>query len=170
MNGANLDGHTNPPPPPHISSTVMKSFVIGKLKKKIWSSSPSPLLCYKHSSPPPNIPIRNPGIPHTPTLNITTPTQTSCTSKPPNHHVVHLVSSHQPAYVRVNPPHPHVKDSLVIHTLHPHQAYILFNSLNSAFQKYLACCYSMIPVHSNFFPQSLHLTYTHSSLRKIHNS
>jgi hypothetical protein len=32
MNGANfLDVHTNPPPHPHISSTVMKSFVIGKL-------------------------------------------------------------------------------------------------------------------------------------------
>jgi hypothetical protein len=139
--------------------------VIGKLYKKTWSSSPSPLtpghnsdLCYKHSSPPPTIPVRNPGAPHTPTLNITSPMPTSCTNKPPNHHA-HLVSSHQPNYVGVNPPHPHSKHSLGTHTLRPHQVYIHFNSLDSAFQKHLAHYYEMLPVRSNFLPPPLHLTY-----------
>jgi hypothetical protein len=98
MNKANLGIHTNPPPPPHPSFMVMMS--LAKCIKKTWASSPSPLtpgqdldLCYKHSSPPPTIPIRNPGTPHTPPLNITTPMPSSCTNKPPNHHA-HLVSSH----------------------------------------------------------------------------
>jgi hypothetical protein len=172
MNKANLDVHTNPPPPPHPSFTVMTS--LAKCIKKTWSSSLSPLtpghnsdLCYKHSSPPPTIPVRNPGAPPTPTLNITTPMPTSCTNEPPNHHA-HLVSSHQPTYVGVNPPHPHAKKSLVTHTLHSHQVYIHFNSLDSAFQKHLAHYYAMLPVRSNFLPLPLHLTYTHSSLWKIH--
>jgi hypothetical protein len=112
---------------------------------------------------------RNPGAPHTPTLNITTPTQTSCTNKPPSHHA-HLVSSHQLTYIGVNPLHQYAKHSLITLTLHPHQVYIHFNfnSLDSAFQKHLACYYAMLPVRSNFFPPPLYLTYTHSSLWKIH--
>ncbi len=60
MNKANLDVHTNPPPPPHPSFTVMIS--LAKCIKKTLSSSSSPLtpghdsdLCYKHSSPPPSL-------------------------------------------------------------------------------------------------------------------
>ncbi len=124
-------------------------------------------LCYKHSSKPPTIPVRNPGAPHTPTLNITAPMPTSCTNEPPNHHA-HLVSSHEPTYVGVNPPHPHAKYSLVTHTLHPHQVNIHFNSSDSAFQKHLAHFYAMLPIRCNFLPLPLHLTYTHSSLWKIH--
>jgi hypothetical protein len=138
INEANLDVHTNPSPPPHPSFIVMMS--LAKCIEKTWSSSPSPLtpghdsdLCYKHSSPQPTIPVRNPAAPHTPTLNITTPMPTSCTNKPPNHHA-HLVSTHQRTYIGVNPSHPHAKHSLVSHTLTPHQVYIHFNSLDSAFQ------------------------------------
>jgi hypothetical protein len=57
-NKAHLDACTNPPPPPHLSSTLMMSLV--NYTKKTGSSSPSPLThehglvpCYKHSSPPP---------------------------------------------------------------------------------------------------------------------
>jgi hypothetical protein len=92
--------------------------------------------------------VRNPGAPHTPTLNITAPMPTSRTNEPPNHHA-HLVSSHQPTYVGVNLPHPHVKHSLVTHTLHPHQVYIHFNSLDSAFQKHLAHYYLYVPTSSH---------------------
>ncbi len=173
VNKANLNVHTNPPPPPHPSFMVMMS--LAKCIKKTWSSSPSPLtsghdsdLCYKHSSLPPTIPVRNPGAPHTPTLNITAPMSTSCTNEPPDH-LAHLVSSHQPTYDGVNPPHPHAKHSLVIHTLHPHQVYIHFNSLDSAFQKHLALYYAMLPIHSNFLTPPLHLP-IHSSLWKIHTS
>jgi hypothetical protein len=120
-------------------------------------------LCYKHSSPPPTIPVRIPGAPHTPTLNITAPMPTSCTNEPLNHHA-HLVSSHQLTYVGVNLPHPHAKHSLVTHTHHPHQVCIHFNSLDSAFQKHSAHYYAMLPVRSNFLLLPLHLTYTHSSL------
>ncbi len=171
MNKANLNVCTNPPPPPPLSSMVMMSLT--NCIEKTWSSSPSPLtpgynldLCYKHSPPPPTIPIRNPGAPHTPTLNITAPMPTSCTKKPPNHHA-QLVSSHQPTYIGVNP-HPHTKYSLVTLTLHPHQVYTHFNSSDSAFSKHLACYYIMPPVCSNFLPPPLHLTYTHSSHWKIH--
>jgi hypothetical protein len=124
---ANLDVHTNPPPPPHVSSMVMMS--LASCIKKTWSSSPPPLtpghdldLCYKHSSPPSTIPIRNPGTPHPPTLNITGPMPTSCMNEPPKNHA-HLVSSHQPTYVGVDSPHPHIEHFLVTHTLHPHQVY-----------------------------------------------
>jgi hypothetical protein len=144
--------------------------VIGNLYQKTWSSSPSPFtpglntdLCYKHSSPPPTIPIRNPGTQHTPALNITTPMPTSCTNKPSNHHA-HLVSTHQPTYVGVNPPHPHAKHSLVTHTLHPHQVYMHFKSSDLAFQKHLACYYAMLPIRSNFLPLPLHLTYSFLTL------
>jgi hypothetical protein len=98
---------------------------------------------------------------------ITAPMPASCTNKPPNHHA-HLVSSHQPTNIGVNLPHPHATHSLVTYTLHPHQVYIHFNSLDSAFQKHLAHYYAMLPVRSNFLPLPLHSTYTHSSLWKIH--
>ncbi len=82
MNEANLDVCTNPSPPPHLSSTVMMSSA--NYTEKTWSSSPSPLTpghgsvpCYKHSSPPPTTLDKNPGAPHTPTINTTDPTPTS---------------------------------------------------------------------------------------------
>ncbi len=103
MNTANfLDVRTSPPPPPHLSSTVMTSSV--NSTKKTWSLSISPLTpghglvpCYRHSSPPPTIPPKKPGTPHTPTINITNLMPTSCTNTnaPHNHHA-HLGSSHQP--------------------------------------------------------------------------
>jgi hypothetical protein len=170
MNKANLDIHTNSPPHPHLSSTVM--MILANYIKKTWSSSPSPLapgpghsldLCYKHSSPPPTIPVRNPGAPHTPRLHITAPTPTSCTNKPPNHHA-HSVSSHQPTYVRVNLPHPHAEHSLVTPTLYPYQVYIHLNFSDSAFQKHSAHYYAMLPVCSNFLPPPLHSTYLYSFL------
>jgi hypothetical protein len=123
--------------------------------------------CYKHSSPPPTTLDRNPGAPHTPTMNTTDPTPTSCTSAPPNHHA-HLGSSYQLTSDGTNLPQPHGEHSMATPTLHPHQAYIHLNSSYSAFQMHTAHYYVMPPVRSNFIPQPLHLTSILSSLRKIH--
>ncbi len=121
----------------------------------------------KHSSAPPTILDRNPGAPHTPTINTTDPTPTSCTSVPPNHHA-HLGSSYQLTSDGTNLPQPHGKHSMATPTLHPHQAYIHFNSSDSAFQRHTAHYYVMPPVRSDFIPQPLHLTSILSPLRKIH--
>ena len=167
-NEANLDVCTHPPPPPHLSSTVMMS--LANYTKKRWSSSPSTLTpghglvpCYKHSSPPPTIHARNPGAPHTPTINITDAMPTSCTHAPPNHHAP-LGSPHQPISDGANLPCPHADHSLATPTLYPHQAYIHFNSLDLAFQRHTAHYYVILSVRSNFIPQPLHLTFILSSL------
>ncbi len=121
-----------------------------------------------HSSPPPTIPAKNPGAPHTTTINTTAPMPTLCTNEPPNHHA-HLGYSLQLTYNGANLPHPHAKHSLVTPTMHQHWVYIHVNSLDSAFQRHIACYYAMPSVHSTFIPQPLYLTYIHSSLWKIHN-
>ena len=171
-NKAHLDACTNPPPPPHLSSTLMMSLV--NYTKKTGSSSPSPLThehglvpCYKHSSPMPTSVNRNLGAPHTPTINTTDPIPTPCMSAPPNHHA-HLGSSYQPTSNGANLPQPHGKHSMATPTLHPNQAYIQFNSLDSAFERHTTHYFVMLPVRSNFIPQPLHLTSILSSLWKIH--
>ena len=87
----NLDVCTSPPPPIHLSSTVMRS--LANSTEKTWSFSLSHLTpghglaqCYMHSLPPPTILAKNPGAPHTLTINITDPMPTSFTNAPPNHH------------------------------------------------------------------------------------
>jgi hypothetical protein len=78
--------------------------------------------CYKHSSPPPTIPGRNPGKPHTPTINITDQMPTLCTNAPPSHHA-HLGSlvsrppmepiclAHMPNIFWKHPHHTHTKST-----------------------------------------------------------
>ena len=110
MNAVNLDVCTSPPPPPiHLSSSVMRSSA--NSTEKTWYSFLSPLTpghslaqCYRHSSSPPTTPAKNRGAPHTLTPNITNPMPTSCTNVPPNHHA-HLGSSHPPTSDGHNPHH-----------------------------------------------------------------
>jgi len=134
MNAENLDVCTSPPTPINLSSMVMRSLANSIVKT--WYLSLSPLTpghdlaqCYRHSSPPPTIHIKNLGTHHILTTNITNPTPTSCTNAPLNHHA-HSGSSHQPTSNGHNPHHQHTGHSLVIHTQHPHQASILSNSLD----------------------------------------
>ncbi len=160
----NLDKCTNSPPPPHPLSMVIMSLV--NYTGRTWSSSPSPLtpghgldLYYKHSLPPPTIPAKNLGAPHITTLNTTTPMPASFANEPPNLNA-YLDFSHQLTYDGANPNHPQTKHSMVTPTLHPHQVYIHFNYLVSAFQKHIAYYYAIILVRSNFIPQPLCLTYS----------
>jgi hypothetical protein len=53
-------------------------------------------------------------------------------------------------------------------TQHLHQASILSNSSDSAYLKHTAHYYVTLPVRSNFIPQPSHMTYTLTSLWKIH--
>ena len=161
-------------PSTHTTPFIHGNDFIGKLYQKTWSSSPSQstpghnlVPCYKHSSPPPTIHVRNPGKPHTPTINITNQMPTLCMNAPPNHHA-HLGSSFQLTNNGANLPHALAKHSLETPTPHPHQVYLHFNSSDSEFQRRIACYYVMLPVRSNFIPQHLHLTFMHSSLWKIH--
>jgi hypothetical protein len=116
---------------------------------------------------PPTIHAKNLGAPHTLTTNITDPTPTSCTNAPHNHHA-HSESSHLPTSDGHNPHHQHAGHSLVTHTQHPHQASILSNSSDLAYLKHTAHYYVTLPVRFNSIPQPPHLTFTHSSLWKIH--
>ncbi len=125
------------PPPIHLSSTAMRSSA--NSTKETWSLSLSPLTpghslaqCYRHSLPPPTIPTKNPGAPHTLTTNITDPMPTSCTNAPPNHHA-HSGSSYPTTSDGHNLHHQHDRRSLATPTLHPHQVYILLNSSDSAY-------------------------------------
>ena len=170
MNEVNLGVCTNPPSTPHLSSMVTS---LVNYTKKTWSSSHSQsspghnlVPCNKHSSSPPTIHVRNPGKPHTPTINITDQMLTSCINAPPNHHA-HLGSSLQLTSDGANLPRPLAEHSLETHTPHPHQVYIHSNSLDSAFQRRIACYYVMLLVHFNFIIQHLHLTFIHSSHWKI---
>jgi hypothetical protein len=172
MNAENLDVCTSPPPPIHLSSTVMRS--LENSIAKTWYLSLSPLTpghdlaqCYSHSSPPPTTHAKKIGAPHILTTNITNPTPTSCTNTPHNHHA-HLGSSHLPTSDGHNPHHQNARHSLVTHTQHPHQASILSNSSDLAYLKHTAHYYVTLPVRSNSIPQPPHLTFTHSSLWKIH--
>ena len=150
MNAVNLDVCTSPPPPIHLSSTVMRSSA--KSTKKTWYSFLSPLTpghrlarCYRHSSPPPTTPAKNLGAPHTLTPNITDPKPTSCTNAPPNHHA-HSGSSYPPTSDGRNLHHHHQHDrrSLVTPTLHPHQASILYNSSDLAYLRHTTHYYVML--------------------------
>ena len=172
MNAENLDVCTSPPPPIHHSSTVMRSSA--NSTEKIWYSSLSPLTpghdlvqCYSHSSPPPTIHAKNLGAPHILTTNITDPTPISCTNAPPNHHAL-LESSHPPTSDGHNPHHQHAEHSSVTPTQHPHQVFILSTSSDLAYLKHTAHYYVTLHVRSNFIPQPPHLTYTLTSLWKIH--
>ena len=145
-----------------------------KSNKKAWSLSLSPLTpghslaqCYWYSLPPPTIPAKNPGTPHTPTTNITDPMPTSCMNAPPNHHA-NLGSSYPPTSDGHNLHHHDDRRNLATPTLHPHQVYIPSNSLDSANLRHTAHYYVMLPACSNFIPQPLHLTSTLSSLWNIH--
>jgi hypothetical protein len=109
--------------------------------RKTWSLSISPFTpgpghglaqCYRHSLPPPTIPAKNPGAPHTLTKNITDPMPTSCMNAPPNHHA-HLGSSYTPTSDGRNLHHQYGRRSLATPTLHPHQVYIHSNSSDSAY-------------------------------------
>jgi hypothetical protein len=171
-NVSNLDVCTNPQTPLHPSSMVMKSSE--NYTKKTWSLSPSPSTpmddlaqCSRLSSPPHTTHVKNLGALTTPIINIIDPTQTSCTNVHPNHHA-HSESSHPPTSYGHNPPHQHNERSLEILIPHPHQVYTPSNSLDSAFLKHTAHYYVTPPVHSNFIRQPVHLTYTHTSLWKIH--
>jgi hypothetical protein len=104
--------------------------------------------------------------PHTPTINITNQMLTSCVNAPPNHHA-HLGSSLQLTSDGANLPRPLAEHSLETPTPHPHQVYIHSNSLDSAFQRRIACYYVMLLVRFNFIIQHLHLTFIHSSHWKI---
>jgi len=172
MNVVNLDVCTSPPHQIHLSSTVMRSSA--NSIEKTWYSFLSPLThghdlaqSYRHSSPPSTTPANNIGAPHTLTPNITNPMPTSCTNSPPNHHA-HSGTSHLPTSDGCNLHHQHDGHSLVILILHPHQASILYNSSDLAYQRHTAHYYVMLLVHSNFIPQPPHLTSTLSSLWKIH--
>jgi hypothetical protein len=174
INAENLDVCTSPPPPIHYSSTVMRSSANSIVKT--WYLSLSPLTprhdlaqcySYSHSSPPPTIHAKNLGAHHILTTNITDPMPTSCTNDPPNHHA-HSGSSHPPTSDGHNPHHQHAGHSLVTHTQHPHQASILSNSPDLAYPKHTAHYYVTPPVRSNSILQPPHLTFTHSSLWKIH--
>ena len=128
---------------------------------KTWSLSLSPLTpghglaqCYMHSLPPPTIHAKNLGAPHTLTPNITDPTPTSCTNGPPNHHA-HSGSSNLSTSDGCNLHHQHDGRYLATPTLHPHQVYILSNSLDSAYLRHTAHYYEMLPVCSNFITQDL---------------
>jgi hypothetical protein len=167
-----LDVCTSLPTPPHLSSTVTKSSE--NSTKKTWYLSPSPsthmddmALCYRHSSPPHTTHDKNPGAPTTPIKNTIDQTQTLCTNAHPNHHA-HSESSHLPTSYGHNPPHQHDGRSLETLIPCPHQVYTHSNSLDSAYLKHTAHYYVTPPVHSDFIRQSLHLTYTHTSLWKIH--
>ena len=134
MNAENLDICTNPPPPIHHSSTVMRSSANSIVKTWYLSLSPLPLTpghdlaqCYSHSSPPPTIHVKNLGASHILTTNIIDPMPTSCTNAPPNHHA-HSGSSHPQISDGCNLHHKHDGRSLVTLILHPHQASILYNS------------------------------------------
>jgi hypothetical protein len=83
-------------------------------------------------------------------------------------HHAHSGSSHPPTSDGHNPHHQHAGHSLITHTQHPHQASILSNSSDLAYPKHTAHYYVTPPVRSNSIPQPLHLTFTHSSLWKIH--
>ena len=146
--------------------------------EKTWSFSLSHLTpghglaqCYMHSLPPPTILAKNPGAPHTLTINITDPMPTSFTNAPPNHHA-HSGSWYPPTSDGHNLHHQHDGRSLATPTLHPHQVYkVLSNSSDSAYLMHtIAHYYEMLPVRSNFIPQPLHyyLTSNFSSLWKIH--
>ena len=112
--------------------------------------------CYRHSLPPPTIPAKNPGAPHTLTTNITDPTPTSCTNTPPNHHA-HFGFSYPPTSGWRNLHHQHDGHSLATPTLHPNQSYILSNSSDLAYLRHHTVhYYVMVPVCSNFIPQPLH--------------
>jgi hypothetical protein len=172
MKAENLDVCTNPPPPIHHSSTVMRSSANSIVKT--WYLSLSPLTpghnlaqCYSHFSPPPTIHAKNLGAHHILTTNIIDPTPTSCKNVPPNRHA-HSGSSHPPTSDEHNPHHQHAGHSLVTHTQHPHQVSILSNSSNLAYPKHTAHYYVTPPVRSNSIPQPPHLTFTLSSLWKIH--
>ena len=137
MIAANLDVCTSPPPPIHLSSTVMRS--LANSTEKTWSFSLSHMTpghglaqCYMHSLPPPTILAKNPGAPHTLTKNITGPMPTSCMNAPPNHHA-HLGSSNMPTSDGRNLHHQYDRRSLATPTLHPHQVYIHSNSSDSAY-------------------------------------
>jgi len=123
--------------------------------------------CYRHSSPPPTIPAKNLGAPHTLTPNISDPTPTSCMNARPNHHA-HSGSSHLSTSDGRNLHHQHDGHSLVTPILHPHQASILYNSSDLAYLRHTAHYYVMLLISFNFIPQPLHLTSTLSSLWKIH--
>jgi hypothetical protein len=124
----------------HKLSTHTTHFIHGdetlvNYTKKTWSSSHSQstpghdlVPCYKHSSPPPTIHVRNPGKPHTPTINIIDQMPISCMNAPPNHNA-HLGFSLQLTSDGANLPRPLAKHSLVTPTPHPHQVYIHSNSL-----------------------------------------
>ena len=136
--------------------------VIGELYQKKWPLSLSPLTpvhglaqCYRHSLPPPTIPTKNTGTPHTLKTNITDPMPISCTNVPPNHHA-HSGSSYPPTSDGCNLHHQHDGRFLATPTLYPHQIYILSNSLNSAYLRHTAHYYVMLPIHSNFIPQPLY--------------
>ena len=171
-NVTNLDVCTNPQTPLHLSSTVMKSSE--NYTEKTWSLSPSPSTpmddlaqCSRLSSPPHTTHVKNLGALTTPIKNIIDPTQTSCTNAHPNHHA-HSESSHPPTSYGHNPPHQHDERSLETLIPHPHQVYTPSNSLVSAYRKHTAYYYVTPPVRSNFIQRHLHLTYTHTSLWKIH--
>jgi len=139
MNTKNLDICTSPSPPAiHLSSTLMRS--LANSTKIAWSLSLSPLTpghglaqCYRHSLPPPTIPAKNPGAPHTLTINITDPMPTSFTNAPPNHHAHSGSSSYPPTSDGRNLHHQHDGRSLATPTLLPHQVYILSSSPDSAY-------------------------------------
>jgi hypothetical protein len=109
--------------------------VIGKLYQKSWSLSLSPLTpghdlvqCYRHSSPPPTIPTKNPGTPHTPTTNITNPIPTSCTNLLPNYHAhlgfSHLLTSDGRNLPRASPTRRTFFGNSYLDTPHRNQVYI----------------------------------------------
>ena len=157
----------------HLSYMVMRSSA--NSIEKTWNSFLSPLTpghdldrCYRHYSPPPTTPVKNLGTPHTLTPNITDPMPTSCMNVPPNHHA-HLGSSHSPTSNGRNLHHQQDWRSLVTLILQPHQASIIYNSLDLAYLRHTAHYFVMPPVHSNFIPQPLHLTSTLSSLWKIYS-
>ena len=105
MNAANLDVCPSPPPPIHLSSTVMRSSANSTEKTLSLSLSPltpgpghGPAQCYRHSAfltTTHHLSAKNPGAPHTLTTNITDPMPTSCTNASPNHHA-HSGSSYPP--------------------------------------------------------------------------
>jgi hypothetical protein len=172
MNVENLDICTRLPPPIHHSSTVMRSSA--NSTARTWYLSLSPLTpghdlarCYSHSSPPPTIHTKNLGAPHILTTIINDLPPTLCTNAPPNHHA-QSGSSHPPTSNGHNLHHQHAGHSLVTPTQHPHQASILSNSSDLAYLKHTAHYYVTPPIRSNFIPQPPHLTYTLSSLWKIH--
>ena len=80
----------------------------------------------------------------------------------------HSESSHLPTSYGHSLPHQQDGRSLETPMPHPHQVYTHSNSLESAYLKHTAHYYVTPPVRSNFIRQPLHLTYTHTSLWKIH--